>query len=354
MASPKIKLLICLTTLSLLIGCVPAFVTPTPIPPIDPIVIGTFMIQTANAASTQTVAAMPPLTSTPTSTPTPRNTYTPEPSFTPVQPYLFPSPTPPLNLGYYRVKHDAQLAMYDFRSRTYDFERNQTPEIVPLYLLPKLTSGSGRTNMSGRWEGYINMLNDNDERKLKYLKSPITALFNTAGFPQMESLTMGGNIVTLDEIQGDWARVHTMDYSSPPSAGEVNYFTRPDLVHKFVIVGWRKSSRITTLSNPSQGVIYYPFVSNRPVWVQLDRLESFPILPMEITANVDVSVQPEPGPKIEENKLKLVEGTSTTLIAYYPSGSDVWGRVTRGGWIPLIFKGRYYTSWSMATVPPPQ
>lgn len=207
--------------------------------------------------------------------------------------------------------------------------------------------------MSGMWEGYINMLNDNDAGKLKYLKSPITALFNTAGFPQMESLTMGGNIVTLDEIQGDWVRVHTMDYSSPPSAGEVNYFTRPDLVHKFVIVGWRKSSRITTLSNPSQGAIYYPFVSNRPVWVQMDRLESFPILPMEITANVDVSVQPEPGPEIEENKLKLFEGTATTLIAYYPSGSDVWGRVTRGGWIPLVFRGRYYTSWSMATVPPP-
>jgi hypothetical protein len=208
--------------------------------------------------------------------------------------------------------------------------------------------------MSGAWETYLNLLNENDERKLKYLKSPITALFNTAGFPQMESLAMGGNIVTLDEIRGDWARVHTMEYGGPPNAATVNYFTRPDLVHKFVIVGWRKSSRITTLSNPVQGAIYYAFVSNRPVWVQMDRLESFPILPMEITANTDLYVQPEPGPKIEETQLQFFEGKSTTLLAYYPSGSDVWGRIQYGGWIPLIYRGRYYTSWSMATVPPPQ
>src|SRR5512141_1195701 len=93
MASLRIKLLTCLAVLSLLIGCVPPFVTPTPIPPLDPNAIGTFMVQTADAASTQTMAALPPPTLTATLTLTPRVTSTPEPSFTPVQPYLFPSPT---------------------------------------------------------------------------------------------------------------------------------------------------------------------------------------------------------------------------------------------------------------------
>ncbi|HEX2997061.1 MAG TPA: hypothetical protein VHP14_19725 [Anaerolineales bacterium] len=77
MASPRTKLLTCLITLSLLTGCVPGFMTPTPIPPLDPNAIGTFMVQTADAAATQTMLAMPPSTSTPTLTATPRNTFTP-------------------------------------------------------------------------------------------------------------------------------------------------------------------------------------------------------------------------------------------------------------------------------------
>ncbi len=357
MASPRTKLLICFTTLSLLIGCIPSFTTPTPIPPLDADAIGTFMVQTADAASTQTAAALPPLTATPTLTLTPRSTFTPELTFTPVQPYLFPTTTPVMRLGYYRLKHDNQLALYGFKSRTVDENsegmRNQTPEIVPLYLLPKLTSGTGRTDLSGAWEVYIDALNDKDQSKLKYLKSPQTALFNTAGFPQMESLTMGGNIITLDEVQGEWGRVHTLDYSSPPNTLEINYVTRPDLVHKFVIVGWKRSTKSTTLSNPPKGSIYYPFVSRRPVWVQMDRLEPFPILPMEVTANKDVYIQTTPGPAIEETKFKVSEGESTTVVVFYPSGSDVWGRLPNGGWIPLLFRGKYFTTWSMATVPPP-
>jgi len=315
------------------------------------------MVQTAYAASTQTLAALPPSTATPTVTLTPRNTFTPEPSFTPVPAFLFPTPTPIIGHQYYRLKHDHQLALYNHKSRTWDGNsdgmRNQTPEIVPLYLLPKLTSGSGRTDMSGAWETYMSMLNENDERKLRYLKSPITALFNTAGFPQMESLTMGGNIVTLGEIQGQWARVNTLDYSGPPNTAEVNYFTRPDLVHKFVVVGWKRSSKTTILVNPPRGDIYYPFVSRRAVWVQMERLEPFPILPMVVTANTDLYIQPQPGPEIEETKFQLLAGESETLVAYYPSGSNIWGRLSRGGWIPLLFYPKYTTSWTMETIPPP-
>lgn len=353
MASPRTKLLICLTTLSLIVGCVPTFATPTPIPPLDPNAIGTFMVQTADAASTQTLAALPPSTATPTITLTPRSTFTPESTFTPVDPYLFPTPTPVQNLGYYRVKHDSQLAVYGFKSRTFDGGRDQTPEVVPLFLLPKLTSGTGRTDVSGGWEIFINVLNGNDEAKLRYLKSPVTALFNTAGFPQLESLTMGGNIVTLDQIQGEWARVHTLDHSSPPNATEVNYVTRPDLVHKFVVVAWKRSTKTTALVNPPKGSIYYPFVSRQPVWIQMERLESFPILPMEVTANADLYIQPKPGPAIEAGNFRLKKGETANVVAYYPSASNVWGRLPNGGWIPLLHGGRYYTSWSMATVPPP-
>lgn len=360
MASPKIKLLICLTTLSLLLGCVPTFITPTPIPPLDPNAIRTFMVQTANAAATQTVAAMPPATLTPTFTSTPRNTFTPEPSFTPVGTFAYPTPSPIMRLQYYRLKHDSQLAMYDFKSRTEDENtegvRRQAPEIVPLFLAPKLSAGTGRTNMSGAWERYMYDLNDNDEKKLVYLKGKTAGLFNTSGFPQMESLTMGGNIITLAKIEGDWGQVVTLPYGGPPSAAEVNYITRPDLVHKFVVVTWRRATKTTGWVNPPKGSIHYPLVSGRSVWVQMERLEPFPILPMDVKANIDLNIQPTPGPKIEESRKKLTKGESITLIQYYPSGSTVWAQVQvpgGTGWIPLIVKGQFSTTWTMATAPPP-
>jgi hypothetical protein len=311
------------------------------------------MVQTANAAATQTVIALPPPSFTPTFTPTPRSTFTPVPSFTPVQPYLFPSPTPMRNLGFYRVKHDQQLAMYNYKARSIEGPLLQTPEILPMYLLPKLTSGTGRSDMSGRWENFINALNEHNEAKLRFLKSYDTALFNTNGFPQMESLTMGGNIITLELVQGEWARVRTLDYNVTPNLAEVNYVTRPDLIHKFVLVVWNKASKSTTLANPRQGVIYYPFVSKRPVWVQMNRLEPFPILPMQVTANEDIYIQNQPGPAIEATSYKVAAGETRTIVEYYPSASDVWGRLQTGGWIPLIYKHKYKTSWSMQTIPPP-
>jgi hypothetical protein len=357
MPPTKLKLLICFTTLSLIIGCVPSFATPTPIPPLDPNTINVFIAQTADAASVQTIVAMPTFTSTVTFTPTPRNTFTPEPTVTPIQTFLLPSPSPiPISrTQYYRVKHDYQLAIYNYKSRTFDGNAGlypQAPEVVPMFIDPKTTSGTLRTNVSGAWETYINALNNNDQKKLNYLKSDITALFNTAGFPQLESLTMGGNIITLDEIQGEWGRVHALDHSSPPNAAEVNYLTSPDLIHKFVVVGWRRSTKTTILVRPPRGDLYWPLVTRKPVWIQMERLEPFPILPMEVTANTDLYIQPTPGPSVEETRLQLSTGQTANILAYHPTGPDVWGRV-QGGWIPLLLNRQFMTSWTMATVPPP-
>lgn len=342
---------------ALLVGsCVPAFATPTPIPPLDSNAISLYIAQTADSAALQTMAAMPTFTATASPTLTPRATFTPEPTFTPIQTFILPSPTPVLRLQYYRLKHDNQLAMFEYKSRTFgnsDGMRNQTPEIVPMYLLPKTTAGTGRTTLDGGWETFMYALNDNNKAKMSYMKGPTTALFNTAGFPQMESLTMGGNIITLDEIQGEWGRVNTLNYGSPPNAEEVNFFTRPDLVHKFVVVGWRRSTKSTILVKPPKGDIYYPLVSQRPIWVQLERLERFPVLPMDVTINTNVYIQSTPGPKVEKTRFQLAAGDSAKVIAYHPSGSNVWGRLQNGGWIPLLLYPQYLTSWKMETIPPP-
>lgn len=353
----KIKLSIWFVILTLIVGCVPSFATPTPVPPLDSNAINQIIAQTADAASAQTLAAMPPPTSTLTATSTPRNTFTPEPTFTPVQTFVFPSSTPVVRFQYYRVKHDHQLAMYNYKSRTNDENSEgmlrQTPEVVPLFVLPKEGSGTDRTRLAGGWHVFIDALNNNDSNKLNYLKSSGTALFNTAGFPQLESLTMGGNVIRLDEIQGGWGRVHTLDYNNPPNAAEFNYITDPDLVHKFVVVGWKRATKSTILVKPPKGDLYWPLVTRRPVWIQMERLEPFPPLPLDVTAKKDLYIQTTSGPTLEQDGRQLLAGQSARVIAYQPSGPNVWGRLPNGRWIPLLYGGQYFTNWTMETVPPP-
>jgi len=93
MVIPKTKYLIWFTALALIMACVPTFAAPAA-PTIDPNAIGTYIVQTSNAASTQTVAAMPTVTSTPLFTATPLNTDTPEPTATSTVIFLFYTPSP--------------------------------------------------------------------------------------------------------------------------------------------------------------------------------------------------------------------------------------------------------------------
>jgi hypothetical protein len=353
----KTKSWIGVVLLALIAGCAP--VLPTPQAPIDPNAIQLYIQQTAAAAATQTQQAIPTLTATTTPSPTLRSTFTLEPTSTSFT-FVLPSPSYGQSVQYCRVKHDSQLAMYDYKSRTVSRDwvyLKQTPEVVPLYPIPKEGTGTHRTPLEGAWGRYLEELNENDRRKLNFLKSPSTALFNGAGFPQMESLTMGGNIITLEAIQGGWGRVRTMDYSSPSRADRVNYFTDPHFVHKVVIVTWSTKSKTTYWVNPPQGAIYWPFVARNDVWVQMDRLEPFPILPMQVTGLIDQDVRKEPNTGSNLTNFDLKKGESATIVEYRPSGSDVWGRLQNGNWIVLFQYTKdgptYYTTWSMETLPPP-
>jgi len=93
MASLRTKYLLWLTALALVMACAPTFAA-QPIPTTDPNSIGTIIVKTANAASTQTVAAMPTPTPTETYTPTLRSTNTPEPTATATVLFLFFTYTP--------------------------------------------------------------------------------------------------------------------------------------------------------------------------------------------------------------------------------------------------------------------
>lgn len=88
----KTKLLLWISVLALIMACVPAFGTPA-VPTVDPGLIGTFIAETVNAASTQTAAVVPSATLTPSVTPT-RPTETPSPTFTSTVIFILSSPTP--------------------------------------------------------------------------------------------------------------------------------------------------------------------------------------------------------------------------------------------------------------------
>jgi hypothetical protein len=263
---------------------------------------------------------------------------------------------------YYRVKHDSQLEKFDYRSRTaardWHGVSSETPETVPLFVLPEEGTGTHRTKFPEELETFIDSLNKNNERTLRYLKANNTGLFNTAGFPQLESLTMGGNVITLVEIENDWGKVHTLDPGQIYSPEDVNYITYPDLIHKFVVVGWRKTSKETYWTNPPPGDMYWPLVSSRDIWISFERLEKFPDLPVKVTANTIVYIQRTPGPANEPTLQRLFKGQSATVVEYYPSGSNVWGKLRTGGWIALLWYPeiqdlQYPTTWTMETLPPP-
>jgi hypothetical protein len=91
MTKRKTKYLFWFMALVTIMACVPGGAAPV-MPTIDPNVIGTFIVQTANVAFTQTARAMPTLTHTPTITPT-RATNTPEPTATNTVIFTLSSPT---------------------------------------------------------------------------------------------------------------------------------------------------------------------------------------------------------------------------------------------------------------------
>jgi hypothetical protein len=92
MLTYKAKVILWLIVVGTVLACVPSLATP--LPPPDPGVVNTFIAQTVNAASTQTVAAMPSSTHTATNTPTPPNTDTPTPTFTSTVIFILSTPTP--------------------------------------------------------------------------------------------------------------------------------------------------------------------------------------------------------------------------------------------------------------------
>lgn len=183
------------------------------------------------------------------------------------------SDAPPPSVQYYRIRHDNP-------SRTsapnWHGVGTQTPEVFPCMLEPNASSGTFRTHVVD-FESFFRGLQTGDsiasaEQKYNYLTADNTALFNTFGWDKYESIVMGGNVVTLDEIQGNWGRIHTLKASDPvPSASVVDFDSVPWLVHKFTVVSYAQN--YTHWVNTPKGVIYYPLITNDGgMWIEMSKL----------------------------------------------------------------------------------
>ena len=168
-------------------------------------------------------------------------------------------------------------------------------------------SRRGQTGQSegGRGTTFIDALNNNDRKKIELPEIRCYGIVQYGWFSPVGKPDDGWEYHQIGCNPGRWGRVQTMDYGSPPNAAEVNYVTRPDLVHKFVVVGWRRSTKTTILVNPPKGDLYWPLVTKHPVWIPMDRLEAFPILPLVVTADSDLYIQTTPGPAIEKTAFQL-------------------------------------------------
>jgi hypothetical protein len=82
------NLFLWLVALVLILACAPSVATP--FPTADPDAVNTFIVQTADAASTLTAAAVPSASATSTKTPTPRGTATVSPSPTATFIFILP------------------------------------------------------------------------------------------------------------------------------------------------------------------------------------------------------------------------------------------------------------------------
>lgn len=174
-----------------------------------------------------------------------------------------PSVQPPV---LYYLLGDENLAKYKYQSRTSP-DNNwigvgpQTPS-VQKFEKTAVTPGNVWQVDISPLNGAIQKLNNYNVKAINYLYSKSTALFNNAGYPKQENLTMELNLLKPLEIVGNFLKFETIKPSTDVSG--MTRASHPWFVHRFDIVCWNDSHIPKTYHKPNtpQGIIYYYLVTN--------------------------------------------------------------------------------------------
>src|SRR5690606_17425166 len=171
--------------------------------------------------------------------------------------------------------------------------------------------------------------------------------------PVAESISAGGNVVRVLEIRNGSGRIEMLHVAdAPPSVDDLNYYSTPWLVTKFTSV-----SEDGALGNAGGIDVYFPNLSKdeEGYWVDLDRAEFFPYLPLCVTVEEEGMHLYAEASDESDSLGALPIGQSLALREYLPQASDVWGR-TDYGWLLLAYQVNgvpvYPTTWEMETRPP--
>ncbi|MGH2582722.1 MAG: hypothetical protein ACRDFQ_07485 [Anaerolineales bacterium] len=265
-----------------------------------------------------------------------------------------------------RLMHDSQWMEWPSRMASpgwpNGFHFDWYPETVPLWRSPR--GGDGRFAYDANWLQFLRELQANEDAAVWIARVaaglfnkgnefiPILNLDQLAAGPVAESISSGGNVVKILEIRNGSGRLEMLHFEEgPPNVDEINYLKTPWLVTKFTSV-----SIDGELGNAGGIDVYFPNVAKNSggYWVELERVEWFPLLPICVTAREAVQVRAQPSMDAAV-KASLTIGDQILILEYLPQGSEVWGRTGRG-WIPLEYQrdGQpdYLTTWEMETRPP--
>lgn len=265
-----------------------------------------------------------------------------------------------------RLMHDPQWMPWPSRIADPDwpsgFHFDWYPETVQLFTGPR--GGAGRFPYPREWLQFLRELQPDDDAAV-WIARIAAGLFNRGNDdipildldqlkeePIAESISAGGNVVKLLETKNGSGRIEMLFFrNSPPSLDAVNYEKTPWLITKFTAISVDGEVGLAGGIN-----VYFPNLAKQKdgYWVDMQRVEPFPMLPMCVTADEQLRLHEEPNassPTIGE----LQEGESLALREYLPQGSDVWAR-TDYGWLRLLYQidtlPIYPTSWEMETRPP--
>ena len=238
------------------------------------------------------------------------------------------------------------------------------PETVPLWTGPK--GGDGRVPYSKDWLEYLRDLQPN-KAAVEWITQISAGLFNADGNeyipifdlgrlgdpPVAEGISTGGNVVKVLETKNGSARIEMLYLrNGPPKLTKINYQSTPWLVTKFTSI-----SLSGELGNANGNDVYFPNVAKQKdgYWVDMQRLEMFPQLPVTVTAIQSVDVLNAPA-SLAKQIQELPVGQTLTVQEYLPQGSDVWG-CSDQGWVLLEYLDKagqpvYATNWNMQTRPP--
>lgn len=267
---------------------------------------------------------------------------------------------------YARLMHDPQWMPWLSRMGDPDWPRgfhyDWYPETVQLWTRPR--GGDGRVSYSKDWLRYLRAIQPDDETAV-WIARINAGLFNTGNDfipilnlselkedPIAEGISSGGNVIKVVEFYNDSMRIEMLYVKdSPPNVNTVNYQRRPWLVTKFTSVSVEGE-----LGNAGGIDVYFPNLSKQAegYWVDNQRVEWFPTLPVCAQVKLGLSVRFEPWDSAVKKGI-LVPGQQVVVREYSLRGSDVWGRI-REGWILLVHQEQgqpvYPTSWWMETRPP--